>query len=384
MDEHGPAKTTWIEPVGKEPGESGQAQAQPIEEEPIEEHAAEEQPSVGEPAEGGSAQGLAGEAGAGPKNGGRPGRRAIMVAAIVAVIVIVVAVVAGVWVFRQRHADALEGCGRAYQAYTASAAKQRHEQEEARKMLQATPERKVADPAVRKTLEQAVREPAGHTAAVCMASQDTGRLDRNRDGLAKAASINKGLVGRYRAAAAKVRASVKAKSLADGKKGLEDAIGSAASLLGGSDGRVADNAVRDALAKAIDAARQASGRKDVTDPKTYADAKRSLDDAVKAVNDSISQKQAADAAAAAQAAAPAAPATGGAGTGYKSSGRANGTSGGHQSNGSSHTGGTNGGSAPVQAPHPQVPQGGGSSNSGGSVDMGGSWIPGSDPVITNP
>ena len=364
MDEHGPAKTTWIEPVGREPGESGQAQAQPIEEEPIEEHAAEEQPSVGEPAEGGSAQGLAGEAGAGPKNGGGLGRRAIMVAAIVAVIVIVVAVVAGVWVFRQRHADALEGCGRAYQAYTASAAKQQHEQDEARKMLQATPEQNVADPAVRKTLEQAVQKPAGHTAATCTAGQDTGQLDRNRDGLAKAASINKGLIGRYRAAAAKVRASVKAKSLADGKKGLEDAIGSAASLLGGSDGRVADNAVRDALAKAIDAARQASGRKDVTDPKTYADAKRSLDDAVKAVNDSISQKQAADAAAAAQAAAPAAPATGGAGTGYKSSGYANGTSGGHMGgNGGGHTGGGASRPAPTPQNHQQT------SNGDGSVDL---------------
>lgn len=366
MDEHDPTETKRIEPVGKEPDEPGQAQALPIEEEPSGEHPAEEQPSAGEPTEvesfnGESAPGPAGEADAGPGNGGRPGRRAIAIAAVVAVIVMVVAVAAGVWVFRQRHANALEGCGRAYQAYTASAVKQRREQGEARKTLQATPEQNVADPAVRKTLEQAVREPAGHTTAACTASQDTGQLDRDRDVLAKADSINKGLIGRYRKGVAGVRASARAKSLADGRKGLEDAIGSAASLLGGSDGKVADNAVRDALSKTIDAARQASGRKDVTDPKTYADARRSLDDAVKAVNDSISQKQAADAAAAAQAAATAAPATGGAGTGYKSSGY-----------------------APVQAPHPQVPQGGGSSNSGGSVDMGGSWTPGSDPVITNP
>lgn len=366
MDEHDPTKTTRIEPVGKEPDETGQAQAQPIEEEPIEEHPAEGQPSAGEPAGGESsmeesAQGPAGEAGAGPGNGGRPGRRTIMIAAVVAVIVIVVAVAAGVWVFRQRHANALEGCDRAYQAYTASAAKQQHEQGEARKTLQATPEQNVADPAVRKTLEQAVRKPAGHATATCTASQDTAQLDRNRDVLDKAAATNTRLVGRYRKGVAGVRASARTKSLADGKKGLEDAINTAASLLGDSDGKVADNAARDALAKAIDVARQASGRKDVTDPKDYADAKRSLDDAVKAVNDSISQKQAADAAAAAQAAAPAAPATGGAGTGYKSSGY-----------------------APVQAPHPQVPQGGGSSNSGGSVDMGGSWTPGSDPVITNP
>lgn len=342
MDEQDPAKTTRIEPVGKEPGETGQAQAQPIEKEPSGEHPAEEQPSAGEPTEVESAQDPAGKADAGPKNGGRPGRRTIVIAAIVAVIVIVVAVVAGVWAFRQRHANALESCDHAYQAYTASAAKQQHEQDEARKTLQATPEQNVADPAVRKTLEQAVRKPAGHATATCTASQDTGQLDRNRDGLAKAASINKELIGRYRAATAKVRASAKAKSLADRKKGLEDAINSASSLLGGSDGKVADNAVRDALSKAIDAARQASGRKDVTDPKTYTDARKSLDDAVKAVNDSISQKQAADAAAAAQAAAPAAPATGGAGTGYKSGGYANGNGGGHRNTGS-HTGGNGGG-----------------------------------------
>lgn len=348
MDEHDPTETKGIEPVGKEPGEPGQAQALPIEEEPSGEHAAEEQPSAGEPTEGGSfngesAPGPAGEAGAGPGNGGRPGRRAIAIAAVVAVIVMVVAVAAGVWVFRQRHANALEGCGRAYQAYTASAAKQRREQGEARKTLQATPEQNVADPAVRKTLEQAVREPAGHTTAACTASQDTGQLDRDRDVLDKAAAANTRLVGRYRKGVAGVRASARAKSLADGRKGLEDAIGSAASLLGGSDGKVADNAVRDALSKAIDAARQASGRKDVADPKTYADARRSLDDAVKAVNDSISQKQAADAAAAAQAAATAAPATGGTGTGYKNGGHANGNGGGYRSNGGSHTGGNGGG-----------------------------------------
>lgn len=293
-----------------------------------------------------------------------------MIAAVVAVIVIVVAVVAGVWIFRQRHADALEGCDHAYQAYTVSAAKQQHEQDEARKMLQATPEQNVADPAVRKTLEQAVRKPAGHTAATCMAGQDAGQLDRNRDGLARAASINKGLIGRYRAAAARVRASVKAKSLADGKKGLEDAIGSASSLLGGSDGKVADNATRDALAKAIDAARQASGRKDVTDPKTYADARRSLDDAVKAVNDSISQRQAADAAAAAQAAAPAAPATGGAGTGYKSSGHASGNGGSHRSTSGGHrstSGGRSGGGASRPAPTPQNHQQ--TSNDDGYVEL---------------
>lgn len=367
MDEHDPTETKGIEPVGKEPGEPGQAQALPIEEEPSGEHAAEEQPSAGEPTEGGSfngesAPGPAGEAGAGPGNGGRPGRRAIAIAAVVAVIVMVVAVAAGVWAFRQRHANALESCDHAYQAYTASAAKQRREQGEARKTLQATPEQNVADPAVRKTLEQAVREPAGHTTATCTASQDTGQLDRNRDGLAKAASINKELIGRYRAATAKVRASAKAKSLADGKKSLEDAINSASSLLGGSDGKVADNAVRDALSKAIDAARQASGRKDVTDPKTYTDAKRSLDDAVKAVNDSISQKQAADAAAAAQAAAPAAPATGGAGTGYKS--------GGYRNTGG-HTGGTGGGytggGASRPAPTPQNHQQ--TSNDDGSVEL---------------
>lgn len=343
MGEHGLAGSTGIQPAGRQPGEPGSTGGEP-------------------------AQGTTSGTGSVRGNGGGLGRRIIVITVIVAVMV--AAVVVGVWVFRQRHASALEGCDHAYQSYTAGATKQRHAREEARRTLQATPEQKVADSATRKTLERTIREPAGHTTAACTANQDTGQLDRNRDGLDKAATTNRALVDRYRVAIAKVRASARVKSLADGKKGLDDVINSASSLLGDSDGKVADNAARDALAKTIDTARQVSGRKGVTDPKIYTDARKGLEDAVKAVNDSIGRKQAADAAAATQAVTPTAPATGSSRTGYTSGGYAGGTRSG-------------GGSAPIQVPHPQVPQGGSSSNSGGLVDMGGSWTPGSDPVMTN-
>ena len=338
MNEHNLTEATGIQPTGKQ-----QDEPRPATEEPTQETTGKTSSEQG--------------------NGRGPGRRTIIITVIVAVTVIAVAMVAGVWVFRQRHTSALEGCDHAYQAYTASTTKQRHAQEEARKILKATPEQSVADPATRKTLERTIREPAGHTTATCTASQDTGQLDRNKDGLDKATTTNKALADRYRVAAAKVQASVRVKSLADGKKGLDDAINSASSLLGDSDGKVADNATRDALSKAVDTARQVSGRKDVADPKIYTDAKKNLEDAVKTVNDSIGQKQAADAAAAAQAATPAAPATGSSGTGYTGGGYTGGNGGGYRGTG----GGYAGGSASRPAPAPQNHQQ--TSNDSGSVDL---------------
>ena len=73
-----------------------------------------------------------------------------------------------------------------------------------------------------------------------------------------------------------------------------------------TDGKVADNATRDNLAKAIDEANNTLSKKGVTDPKTYTDAKAKLDAAVRQVTDSKAAKEQADAEAAAQAQAQAA------------------------------------------------------------------------------
>ncbi|WP_214653168.1 hypothetical protein, partial [Bifidobacterium longum] len=92
-----------------------------------------------------------------------------------------------------------------------------------------------------------------------------------------------------------------AKELDGAKDQLKQGIDSASKTFKDTDGKVADNATRDSLKKAIDEANSALSKKGVTDPKTYTDAKAKLDAAVKQVNDSKAAKDKADADAAAQA-----------------------------------------------------------------------------------
>lgn len=105
-----------------------------------------------------------------------------------------------------------------------------------------------------------------------------------------------------------VRDSKLAKELDTAKSQLKRGIDGAGQTLKDTDGKVADNATRDSLAKAIDEANNALSKKDVTDPKTYTDAKAKLDAAVRQVTDSKAAKEQADAEAAAQAQAQAAQA----------------------------------------------------------------------------
>lgn len=99
-----------------------------------------------------------------------------------------------------------------------------------------------------------------------------------------------------------------AKELDGAKDQLKRGIDSAGKTFRDTDGKVADNATRDSLKKAIDEANSALSKKGVTDPKTYTDAKAKLDAAVKRVTDSKAAKEKADAEAAAQAQAQAAQA----------------------------------------------------------------------------
>lgn len=128
-----------------------------------------------------------------------------------------------------------------------------------------------------------------------------------------------------------VKDSKLAKEL-DGAKGqLKRGIDSAGKTLKDTEGKVADNATRDSLKKAIAEANSTLSKKGVTDPKTYTDAKAKLDAAVKRVTDSKAAKDKADAEAAAQAQAAQAAAQpqssysqsynryGGSGSGYSSS-----------------------------------------------------------------
>lgn len=129
-----------------------------------------------------------------------------------------------------------------------------------------------------------------------------------------------------------VKDSKLAKELDTAKDQLKQGIDGAGQTLRDTDGKVADNATRDNLAKAIDEANNTLSKKGVTDPKTYTDAKAKLDAAVRQVTDSKAAKEQADAEAAAQAQAQAAQAAaqsqrsysqsynryGGSGSGYSS------------------------------------------------------------------
>lgn len=98
-----------------------------------------------------------------------------------------------------------------------------------------------------------------------------------------------------------VKDSKLAKELDTAKSQLKQGIDSASQTLKDTDGKVADNATRDSLAKAIDEANNTLSKKGVTDPKTYTGQKAKLDAAVKRVTDSKAAKEKADAEAAAQA-----------------------------------------------------------------------------------
>ena len=98
-----------------------------------------------------------------------------------------------------------------------------------------------------------------------------------------------------------VKDSKLAKELDTAKSQLKQGIDGAGQTLRDTDGKVADNATRDNLAKAIDEANNTLSKKGVTDPKAYTDAKAKLDAAVKQVTDSKAAKEQADAEAAAQA-----------------------------------------------------------------------------------
>ena len=95
-----------------------------------------------------------------------------------------------------------------------------------------------------------------------------------------------------------VAESKAAKRLDDAKTNLTAKLDEASKLLADSDGKVADNATRDALSNAIDAA---NGLKDGNDPAKIDGARKTLEDAINGVNASVQAKTDADAQAAAAA-----------------------------------------------------------------------------------
>lgn len=99
-----------------------------------------------------------------------------------------------------------------------------------------------------------------------------------------------------------VAESKAAKRLDDAKTNLTAKLDEASKLLADSDGKVQDNATRETLTHAIDAA---NGLKDGNDPAKIDKARTTLEDAINGVNASVQAKTDADAQAAAAAAAAA-------------------------------------------------------------------------------
>ena len=117
-----------------------------------------------------------------------------------------------------------------------------------------------------------------------------------------------------------VTGSVDAKTLADAKQALQSTVDSADKTYTDSDGKVQDNATRDALKAALDAAKKVLADDSVTDAKEYTDQKTAVDNAVKTVNDSITAKEQADAEAKAQAEAAATASSAASSGGYSGGG----------------------------------------------------------------
>lgn len=138
-----------------------------------------------------------------------------------------------------------------------------------------------------------------------------------------------------------VNDSINDKQLTDAKAKLDKLVADAQKLYDGTDGKVQDNATRDALKTALDNAK----KNDATSVDALDKLTAALNDAQTKVNDSVKAKEQADAEAQAQAeaAAAAANATTSTGSGYSNSGY-NGYSGGYTGGGSYGGGNAGGGS----------------------------------------
>ncbi len=187
-------------------------------------------------------------------------------------------------------------------------------------------------------------------------------------------------MGRLDDAMDAVIGSVDEKTLADAKQALQSAVDSADKTYTDSDGKVQDNATRDSLKTALDAAKKVLDDKSVTDAKEYTDQKTAVDNAVKTVNDSITAKEKADAEAVAASSAASSGGYSGGGSSYYGGGSTGG------SPTPSYSGTTGGGNNGYTAPNGSTS--GGSSASTPAPDTGGDmsfdWVEGDSDFNDNP
>lgn len=274
--------------------------------------------------------------GAGPVRHRRPHRRRNIIIASVIAAVVVLAGGAGGYAYAasnvQKGVDAAQANALAVdQKLTAKIG-------DAQELLDGTEEEQVADAQTLADLSDAIDKAQAQTGV-----DDTGanrwlvwqEMDAQAAYDADSADASDAM-SRLNKAMDAVTGSVDAKTLADAKQALQSTVDSADKTYADSDGKVQDNATRDNLKTALDAAKKVLSDDGVTDAKEYTDQKTTVDNAVKTVNDSIAAKEKADAEAKAQAEAEVAATASSAAS-----------SGGYSGGGSSYYGGSTGsGSTP--------------------------------------
>ena len=303
------------------------------------------------------------EGGGAPSNGRRPKWLVPLVVAVGVAVGVAVVVVAGLVGWRvvesRRHGAALDSCSRAVKALqgkTGPARMARYREAAGIKADQVKDAKTVVAMARSVKDAEGIRQPTIR----CKPSMSTDKLNAE-------AGRAKKLDGEYAAvdkASKAVTASRDAKALEDARAALDGKREEASKLLADSDGKVADNATRDALQAAIDQAGQAEG----DGAKACRDAAAALQAAIDRVNASVQAKSQADQQSAqAQAAQQQAQQQGTTQRRQASSG--NGRRGSAQSRRPSYRpsgnrGGGGGGSSQAPA-SPSAPQGGNGNGSGG-------------------
>ena len=292
--------------------------------------------SVSDPVEGESSDlpAIVPEVGGDSSGGGH--RSKWLVPAVVAVVVAVV-VVAGLVGWRvfesRRHDAALDSCSRAVKALQG---KTRSARMAVYREASGVKENQVKDAQSVRALAGSVKAASGLKSQTvqCEASMSTGALNAAADKAGKESGAY-AAVGRDAKA---VLASRDAKVLDDAKAALDGKKNDAARLLGDSEGKVADNATRHGLQKAIDQAGQVKG----DEAKAYQDAVNALQSAINQVNASVQAESQADQLAAQQAASSNTSGRSGYTPSYRPSANRGGSGGGY-----------------VPEPAPAAPQGGG-------------------------
>ncbi|WP_026642194.1 FIVAR domain-containing protein [Bifidobacterium tsurumiense] len=242
---------------------------------------------------------------AGPEgSGSRRPRRVRMWMVVVAVVCVLAVVSAGLAVWQAvRVRGAMESCGasRSGVLELADGLASAVDGGDVREALSVTADQ-VEDPDAVTALAAAADDARLEVGVpACEVSWFDLHPDRASDGIEAAMDMVRARSSALDAAVSAVLRSRDAKILADAKTSLQTKTDQADALLADSDGRVQDNAVRDALRKAIDQANTLLGGDEVTVDDLRA-AGQAIDQATTAVNDSIKAKQDADAAAEAQAA----------------------------------------------------------------------------------